>query len=89
VIKKSKEITEYSIAKDLKNIIHAGAILIDEASLVTLDKMGTIFSSLSDNNGKVIVIGDDKQFPTPSHDYMATSLFRPHNSILQFNVEDC
>jgi len=67
--------TDY-IAKDLKNIIQAGAVLIDEAGLVSLDKMGTIFSSLRDNNGKVIVIGDDKQLPPPSHDYVATSLFR-------------
>jgi len=67
--------TDY-IAKDLKNIIQAGAVLIDEAGLVSLDKMGTIFSSMRDNNGKVIVIGDDKQLPPPSHDYVATSLFR-------------
>ena len=67
--------TDY-IAKDLKNIIQAGAVLIDEAGLVSLDKMGTIFSSLRDNNGKVSVIGDDKQLPPPSHDYVATSLFR-------------
>lgn len=67
--------TDY-IAKDLKNIIQAGAVLIDEAGLVSLDKMGTIFASLRDNNGKVIVIGDDKQLPPPSHDYVATSLFR-------------
>lgn len=67
--------TDY-IAKDLKNIIQAGAVLIDEAGLISLDKMGTIFSSLRDNNGKVIVIGDDKQLPPPSHDYVATSLFR-------------
>jgi len=67
--------TDY-IAKDLKNIIQAGAVLIDEAGLVSLDKMGTIFSSLRDNNGKVIVIGDDKQLPPPSRDYVATSLFR-------------
>jgi AAA domain len=67
--------TDY-IAKDLKNIIQTGAVLIDEAGLVSLDKMGTIFSSLRDNNGKVIVIGDDKQLPPPSHDYVATSLFR-------------
>jgi hypothetical protein len=67
--------TDY-IAKNLKNTIQAGAVLIDEAGLVSLDKMGTIFSSLRDNNGKVIVIGDDKQLPPPSHDYVATSLFR-------------
>ena len=63
------------IAKDLKNILQAGAVLIDEAGLVSLDKMGTIFSSWRDNNGKMIVIGDDKQLPPPSHDYVATSLF--------------
>jgi superfamily I DNA and/or RNA helicase len=67
--------TDY-IAKDLKNLLQTGAVLIDEAGLVSLDKMGTVFSSLRDNNGKVIVIGDDKQLPPPSHDYVATSLFR-------------
>jgi superfamily I DNA and/or RNA helicase len=72
--------TDY-IAKDLKNIILTGAVLIDEAGLVSLDKMGTIFSSLRDNNRKVIIIGDDKQLPPPSNDYVATSLFR---SILQY-----
>jgi superfamily I DNA and/or RNA helicase len=64
------------IAKDLKNIVKAGAVLIDEAGLVGLDEMGTIFSSVRENNGKVIAIGDDKQLPPPSHDYVATSLFR-------------
>jgi len=44
--------------------------------LVGLDEMGTIFSSVRENNGKVIAIGDDKQLPPPSHDYAATSLFR-------------
>lgn len=29
-----------------------------------------------ENNGKVIAIGDDKQLPPSSHDYVATSLFR-------------
>jgi len=67
--------TDY-IAKDLKKSIEFGAVLIDEAGLVSLDKNGTIFSSMRDNNGKVIVIGDDKQLPPPSHDYVATSLFR-------------
>jgi len=38
--------------------------------------MGTLFSSLRDNNAKIIVIGDDKQLPPPSNDYVATSLFR-------------
>lgn len=64
------------IAKDLKNIVRAGAVLIDDAGLVGLDEMGTIFSSIRENNGKVIAIGDDKQLPPPSHDYVATSLFR-------------
>src|SRR5207248_6695476 len=67
--------TDY-IAKDLQNVIEAGAVLIDEAGLVSLDKMGTLFSSLRDNNAKIIVIGDDKQLPPPSNDYVATSLFR-------------
>jgi superfamily I DNA and/or RNA helicase len=38
--------------------------------------MGTLFCSLRDNNAKIIVIGDDKQLPPPSNDYVATSLFR-------------
>jgi hypothetical protein len=44
--------------------------------VVSLDKMGTLFSSLRDNNAKIIGIGNDKQLPPPSNDYMATSLFR-------------
>jgi Ni2+-binding GTPase involved in maturation of urease and hydrogenase len=67
--------TDYS-AKDLGNIIQAGAVLIDEAGLVRLDRMGMLFSSIRDNNGKIIVIGDDKQLPPPSHDYVAYSIFR-------------
>ena len=67
--------TDY-IAKDLQNVIEAGAIIVDEAGLVSLDKNGTAFSPLRDNNGKVVVIGDDRQLPPPSHDYVATSLFR-------------
>jgi len=67
--------TDY-IAKDLQKVIQAGAVLIDEAGLVSLNKMGTLFSSLRDNNAKIIVIGDDKQLPPPSNDYVATSLFR-------------
>ena len=51
-------------------------MLIDEAGLISLDKMGILFSSLRDNNPKIIVIGDDKQLPAPSNDYVATSLFR-------------
>ena len=54
--------TDY-IAKDLQKVIQAGAVLIDEAGLISLDKMGTLFSSLRDNNAKIIVIGDDKQLP--------------------------
>jgi ATP-dependent RNA/DNA helicase IGHMBP2 len=67
--------TDY-IAKDLQRVIQAGAVLIDEAGLIGLDKMGTLFSSIRDNNAKIIVIGDDKQLPPPSNDYVATSLFR-------------
>jgi hypothetical protein len=67
--------TDY-IAKDLQKVIQPGAVLIDEAGLISLDKMGTLFSSLRDNNAKIIVIGDDKQLPPPSNDYVATSLFR-------------
>ena len=42
--------TDY-IAKDLKNVIKAEAIIVDEAGLVSLDKNGTAFSPLRDNNG--------------------------------------
>jgi uncharacterized protein len=66
--------TDYS-AKDLGNIVQAGAVLIDEAGLVRLERMGMLFSSVRDNNGKIIVIGDDKQLPPPSHDYVANSIF--------------
>jgi superfamily I DNA and/or RNA helicase len=66
--------TDYS-AKDLGNIIEVGAVIVDEAGLVGLDRMGMLFSSLRDNNGKIIVIGDDKQLPPVSHDYIAESLF--------------
>jgi superfamily I DNA and/or RNA helicase len=67
--------TDYA-AKDLGNIIQAGAVLIDEAGLVRLDRMGMFFSSVRRNNGKIVVIGDDKQLPPPSHDYVANSIFR-------------
>jgi uncharacterized protein len=66
--------TDYS-AKDLGNVVQAGAVLIDEAGLVRLDRMGMLFSSVRDNNGKIVVIGDDKQLPPPSHDYVASSIF--------------
>src|SRR5919202_1474562 len=69
-----------SVAKDLQHVIEAGSIIVDEAGLVSLDNIGTGFSPLRANNGKVVVIGDDKQLPPPSHDYVATSLF---HSILQ------
>ena len=66
--------TDYS-AKDLGNIVEVGAVIVDEAGLVSLDRMGILFSSLRDNNGKIIVIGDDKQLPPVSYDYIAESLF--------------
>ena len=66
--------TDYS-AKDLGNIIKVGAVIVDEAGLVGLDRMGMLFSSLRDNNGKIIVIGDDKQLPPVSEDYATESLF--------------
>ena len=66
--------TDYS-AKDLGNIVQAGAVLIDEADLVRLERMGMLFSSVRDNNGKIVVIGDDKQLPPPSHDYVINSIF--------------
>lgn len=66
--------TDYS-AKDLGNIIKVGAVIVDEAGLVGLDRMGMLFSSLRENNGKIIVIGDDKQLPPVSHDYVTESIF--------------
>ena len=66
--------TDYS-AKDLGKSIEVGAVIVDEAGLVGLDRMGMLFSSLRDNNGKIIVIGDDKQLPPVSQDYVAESLF--------------
>src|ERR687897_1609373 len=66
--------TDYS-AKDLGNIIEVGAVIVDEAGLVGLDRMGMLFSSLRDNSGKIIVMGDDKQLPPVSHDYITESLF--------------
>jgi superfamily I DNA and/or RNA helicase len=66
--------TDYS-AKDLGNIIKVGAVIVDEAGLVGLDRMGMLFSSLRENNGKIIVIGDEKQLPPVSHDYVTESIF--------------
>jgi superfamily I DNA and/or RNA helicase len=66
--------TDYG-AKDLGNIIKVGAVIVDEAGLVGLDRMGILFSSLRENNGKIIVIGDDKQLPPVSHDYVTESIF--------------
>jgi hypothetical protein len=66
--------TDYS-AKDLGNIIKVGAVIVDEAGLVGFDRMGMLFSSLRENNGKIIVIGDDKQLPPVSHDYVTESIF--------------
>ena len=66
--------TDYS-AKDLGKLLKVGAVIVDEAGLVNLDRMGMLFSSLRDKNGKIIVIGDDKQLPPVSEDYAAESLF--------------
>jgi superfamily I DNA and/or RNA helicase len=71
--------TDYS-AKDLVRIVKAGAIIVDEAGLVAIDRMAMLFSSLRENDGKLLVIGDDKQLPPVSNDFVAESLFR---SILQ------
>lgn len=71
--------TDYSV-KDLVKIVKAGAIIVDEAGLVAIDRMAMLFSSLRENDGKLLVIGDDKQLPPVSNDFVADSLFR---SILQ------
>lgn len=71
--------TDYS-AKDLVKVVKAGAIIVDEAGLVAIDRMAMLFSSLKENDGKLLVIGDDKQLPPVSIDFVADSLFR---SILQ------
>lgn len=42
--------------------------------------MAMLFSSLRHNDGKILVIGDDKQLPPVSNDFVTDSLFR---SILQ------
>jgi GTPase SAR1 family protein len=66
--------TAYS-AKDLAKIIQVGAVIVDETGLVGLDTMAMLFSSLQRNNGKILVIGDDKQLPPASHDFIGYSLF--------------
>ena len=71
--------TDYS-AKDLVKVVNAGAVVVDEAGLVAIDRMAMLFSSLRHNDGKILVIGDDKQLPPVSNDFVADSLFR---SILQ------
>jgi superfamily I DNA and/or RNA helicase len=71
--------TDYS-AKDLVKVVKAGAVIVDEAGLVAIDRMAMLFSSLRENDGKLLVIGDDKQLPPVSIDFVADSLFR---SILQ------
>jgi hypothetical protein len=71
--------TDYS-AKDLVKVVKAGAVIVDEAGLVAIDRMAMLFSSLRENDGKLLVIGDDKQLPPVSNDFVADSLFR---SILQ------
>lgn len=71
--------TDYSI-KDLVKVVNAGAVIVDEAGLVAIDRMAMLFSSLRHNNAKILVIGDDKQLPPVSNDFVADSLFR---SILQ------
>jgi hypothetical protein len=41
---------EHHIAKDLDNIIHVGAVLIDEAGIVDYPgKIGALFASLRDD----------------------------------------
>lgn len=71
--------TDYS-AKDLVKVVKAGAVIVDEAGLVAIDRMAMLFPSLRENDGKLLVIGDDKQLPPVSNDFVADSLFR---SILQ------
>ncbi|HYV52930.1 MAG TPA: AAA family ATPase, partial [Candidatus Eisenbacteria bacterium] len=66
--------TAYS-AKDLSKIIQVGAVIVDETGLVGLDTMAMLFSSLRHDNGKILVIGDDKQLPPASHDFIGFSLF--------------
>ena len=48
---------------------------MDETGLVGLDTMAMLFSSLRHDSGKILVIGDDKQLPPASHDFIGYSLF--------------
>ncbi|MGC1931405.1 MAG: AAA domain-containing protein, partial [Candidatus Nitrosopolaris sp.] len=77
--------TAYS-AKDLANVIQVDAVIVDETGLVGLDTMPMLFSSLRHDNGKILVIGDDKQLPPASHDFVGYSLFssilRQHETTL-------
>jgi superfamily I DNA and/or RNA helicase len=77
--------TAYS-AKDLAKVLKVGAVIVDETGLVGLDTMSMLFSSLRHDNGKILVIGDDKQLPPVSHDFVGYSLFhfilRQHQTTL-------
>jgi helicase MOV-10 len=66
--------TTYS-AKDLVKVMKVGSVIVDETGLVGLDTMAMLFSSLRQDNGKILVIGDDKQLPPASHDFIGYSLF--------------
>ena len=66
--------TTYS-AKDLVKIMKVGAVIVDETGLVGLDTMAMLFSSLRHDSGKILVIGDDKQLPPASNDFIGYSLF--------------
>ena len=65
--------TAYS-AKDLVKIMKVGAVIVDETGLIGLDTMAMLFSSLRQDSGKILVIGDDKQLPPASHDFVGFSL---------------
>lgn len=66
--------TAYS-AKDLVKIMKVGAVIVDETGLIGLDTMAMLFSSLRHDGGKILVIGDDKQLPPASHDFVGFSIF--------------
>jgi len=66
--------TAYS-AKDLIKVVKVGAVIVDETGLIGLDTMAMLFSSLRHDDGKILVIGDDKQLPPASHDFVGYSLF--------------